>query len=68
MTHENEAQRTSAGGRRIGRVGTVARVLLGFGFLGGAVVFGTTGGLQWRGVALGPVAAPAAVAAGLRPG
>lgn len=63
MTHENEAQPTSEGGRGIGRGGTVARVLLGFVLLGGAVVFGTNGGLQWREVALGLVAAPAALLA-----
>ncbi len=63
MTHENQAQPTSVSGRGIGRVGTVARVLLGIVFLGGAVVFGTNDGLQWHEVALGLVAAPAALLA-----
>ncbi len=63
MTHENETQPAFTGGRGIGRVGTVARVLVGFVFLGGAVVFGTNGGLQWHEVALGLVAAPAALLA-----
>ena len=61
MARENEAQPASAGGRGIGRVGTVARVLVGLAFLGGVVVFGTNGGLQWHEVALGLVAAPVAM-------
>ncbi len=63
MTYENEAQPTSAGGRGIGPVGTVARVLVGFVFLGCAVVFGTNGGLQWHEVLLGLIGAPAALLA-----
>ena len=55
------SERSAPPRRAIGPVGTLGRLLLGLVFLGGTVVAGTNGGLQWSELALGLVAAPAAL-------
>ena len=61
MASEYQGRPAAANGRAIGPVGTLGRVSLGRVFLGATVVAGTNGGLQWHELALGLVAAPAAL-------